>query len=61
MIARGALAAALGVLTAGIGALIPLLDFGKDKVSNCTALIEKAKADTGVKESDLAPRPASKR
>ena len=29
-IARGAIAAALGVATAGIGALIPLLDVGKD-------------------------------
>ena len=61
VIARGGAAAVLGVVTAGIGALIPLLDFGKDKVSNCTALIEKAKADTGVKESDLAPRSAGKR
>ena len=60
VIARGALAAALGVVTAGIGALIPLLDFGKDKDSNCTALIGKAKADTGVKQSDLAPRSATK-
>ena len=60
VIARGAVAAALGVVTAGIGALIPLLDFGKDKNSNCIALIGKAKADTGVKESDLAPRAASK-
>ncbi len=60
VIARGALAAALGVVTAGIGTLIPLLEFGKDKNSNCVGLIGKAKADTGVKESDLAPRPASK-
>lgn len=59
-IARGVIAAALGVVTAGIGTLIPLLDFGKDKNSNCEALIGKAKADTGVKESDLAPRPATK-
>ena len=60
VIARGAAAAALGVVTAGIGTLIPLLDFGKDKNSNCVALIGKAKADTGVKESDLAPRPATR-
>jgi AsmA family protein len=61
VIARGGIAALLGVVTAGIGVLIPLLEFGNDKDSNCTALIGKAKADTGVKESDLAPRSASKR
>ena len=59
-ITRGVIAAALGVATAGIGALIPLLDFGKDRNSNCEALIGKAKADTGVKDSDLAPRPATR-
>ncbi len=52
---RGGLAAVLGVLSAGVGALIPLLDFGKDKVSNCAALIDQAKADAGVKASDISP------
>ena len=56
VIARGGLAVALGVVTAGIGALIPLLDFGKAKDSNCTALMSQAKSDAGVKASDMAPR-----
>ena len=55
-VARGGLALALGVVTAGIGTLIPLLDFGKDRDSNCAALMSQAKADSGVKAGDLAPR-----
>jgi AsmA family protein len=55
-LARGGLAVALGAVTAGIGALVPLLDFGKDKNSNCTALMSHAKSDAGVKASDMAPR-----
>jgi uncharacterized protein involved in outer membrane biogenesis len=59
VITRGGLAVALGAVTAGIGALIPLLDFGKNTDSNCSALISQAKADAGVKESDITPsRPA---
>jgi uncharacterized protein involved in outer membrane biogenesis len=58
VIARGGLAVVLGVVTGGIGALIPLLDFGngKGKGSNCTALMSQAKSDAGVKASDMAPR-----
>lgn len=58
VIARGGLAVVLGVVTGGIGALIPLLDIGtgKDKGSNCTALMSRAKSDAGVKASDMAPR-----
>ncbi len=56
VIARGGLAVALGVMTAGIGTLIPLLEFGNDKDSNCTALMSQAKSDAGVKASDMAPR-----
>ncbi len=56
VIARGGLAVVLGVVTGGIGALIPLLDFGKGKGSNCTALMSQARSDAGVKASDLAPR-----
>ena len=56
VIARGGLAVALGAATAGIGALIPLLDFGTDQDSNCRALLSEAKSDTGIKASDLAPR-----
>ena len=55
-LARGGLAVALGAVTAGIGALIPLLDVGKDKNNNCTALMSQAKSDAGVKASDMAPR-----
>ncbi|MEO8102388.1 MAG: AsmA family protein [Betaproteobacteria bacterium] len=50
---RGGAAVALGVATAGIGALLPLLDFGKQKDSNCAALISEAKTDVGVKASDI--------
>jgi uncharacterized protein involved in outer membrane biogenesis len=56
VIARGALAVALGAVTSGVGLLIPLLDFGEDKDSNCAALLAQARSDTGVKSSDLAPR-----
>ena len=55
-LARGGLAVALGAVTADIGALIPLLDFGKDKNNNCTALMSQAKSDAGVKASNMAPR-----
>ena len=55
VVARGGLAVALGTVTAGLGALIPLLDFGKKNDSNCSALINEAKADVGVKASDITP------
>ena len=55
-LARGGLAVALGAVTAGLGALIPLLEFGQRKESNCAALMSQAKADTGLKASDIAPR-----
>jgi len=61
VIARGGLAVAAGIATGGIGALIPLLAFGKEKQSNCTELIAQAKADVGVKASDMAPRTPSKK
>jgi hypothetical protein len=55
--ARGGLAVVLGAVTAGLGALLPLLEFGKRKEpSACSTLMSQAKADTGVKESDLKPR-----
>jgi uncharacterized protein involved in outer membrane biogenesis len=56
VIARGALAVALGAVTSGVGALIPLLDFGNDKDSDCALLINQAKSDARVKTSDIAPR-----
>ncbi|HEV7799966.1 MAG TPA: hypothetical protein VGP15_02710, partial [Burkholderiales bacterium] len=39
---RGAAAVALGVLTGGVGAILPLLDFGGAKDSNCAQLIQEA-------------------
>ena len=33
----------------GISALIPLIEFGKNKASNCAALMSQAKADAGIK------------
>jgi hypothetical protein len=56
VMARGGLALGLGVLTSGIGVLIPLLDFGEDKVSNCAALMSQAKSDAGIKQSDIAAK-----
>jgi hypothetical protein len=54
-LARVGLAVALGAVTAGIGTLIPLLDFGENKNSNCNALMSQAKSDTGVTAGDIAP------
>ena len=56
VIARGALAVALGAVTSGVGVLIPLLDFGNDKDSDCALLIGQAKSDARVQSSDFAPR-----
>jgi uncharacterized protein involved in outer membrane biogenesis len=57
VVARGGLAVVLGVITAGLGALLPLLEFGKRKQpSACALLMNQAKADAGVKASDLTPR-----
>jgi AsmA family protein len=55
-VARGGIAAVLGAMTAGIGTLVPLLEFGKDKDSNCAALLSQVKSDAGIKQSDIAPR-----
>ena len=52
-IARGGLAVALGAATAGIGALLPLLEFGKNEESSCVELKKEAKRDVGVRQSDL--------
>ncbi len=56
VIGRGAAAAALGAVTAGIGAFLPLIEFGKEEDSNCTALIGETKADAGVSTSDTKPK-----
>jgi AsmA family protein len=42
---RGGLAVALGVATAGLGALVPLVDFGRAGDSNCAALVGQARAE----------------
>jgi uncharacterized protein involved in outer membrane biogenesis len=52
---RGGLAVALGVATAGLGALIPLVDFGKRGDSNCTALMDQARSTAGVQAGDMKP------
>ncbi len=59
---RGGLAVALGAATGGLGALLPLLDFGKDQDSKCAALLSQARADAGVPTgaSSGAPKTGSK-
>jgi AsmA family protein len=54
---RGGLAVALGLATAGVGALIPLVDLGKRGDSNCPALMEQARAEAGVQAADTKPTP----
>jgi AsmA family protein len=53
---RGALAVGLGVMTSGIAALLPLIEVNKKNGSNCVALMDQAKSDAGIKQSDIAPR-----
>jgi uncharacterized protein involved in outer membrane biogenesis len=54
--ARGGAAVGLAVVTVGVAGLIPLLDFGDNKDSNCAALMDQAKSDAGIKQSDIAPQ-----
>jgi len=54
--ARGGAAVGLAVVTVGVAGLIPLLDFGDKKDSNCAALMDQAKSDAGIKQSDIAPQ-----
>ncbi len=56
VIKRGALAVGLAAVTTGVVGLIPLLDFGDKKDSNCAALMDQAKSDAGIKKSDIAPQ-----
>jgi uncharacterized protein involved in outer membrane biogenesis len=46
----------LAVVTVGVAGLIPLLDFGDNKDSNCAALMDQAKSDADIKQSDIAPQ-----
>jgi AsmA family protein len=54
--ARGGAAVGLAAVTVGVAGLIPLLDFGNAKDSNCAALMDQAKSDAGIKQSDIAPQ-----
>jgi uncharacterized protein involved in outer membrane biogenesis len=54
--ARGGAAVGLAVVTVGVAGLIPLLDFGDNRDSNCAALMDQAKSDAGIKQSDIAPQ-----
>ena len=54
--ARGGAAVGLAVVTVGVAGLIPLLDFGDNKDSNCAALMDQARSDAGIKQSDIAPK-----
>jgi uncharacterized protein involved in outer membrane biogenesis len=46
----------LAAMTVGVAGLIPLLDFGNAQDSNCVALMDQAKSDAGIKQSDVAPQ-----
>ncbi len=52
---RGGVAVGIAAVTTGAAWLIPLLDFGDTKDSNCAALMEQAKSDAGIKQSDITP------
>ena len=54
---RAGAAVGLAAVTVGVAGLIPLLDFGSAKDSNCAALMEQARSDAGIKKSDIAPQP----
>jgi len=53
---RGGIAVGLAALTVPVAGLIPLLDFGNKKDSNCAALMDQARSDAGIKQSDIAPQ-----
>jgi uncharacterized protein involved in outer membrane biogenesis len=53
---RGAAAMGLAAVTIPVAGLIPLLDFGDKKDSNCAALMDQAKSNAGIKHSDIAPK-----
>ncbi len=53
---RGGIAVGLAAVTVPVAGLIPLLDFGNNKDSNCAALMDQARSDAGIKQSDIAPK-----
>ncbi len=56
VVTRGAIAVGLAAVTVPIVGLIPLLDIGDKKDSNCAALMEQAKSDADIKQRDIAPQ-----
>ncbi len=58
VVARGAVAIALGAVTAGVGALLPLIDPGRKHESPCNALMQDAKQQSAdTKRENDAKRP----
>jgi AsmA family protein len=53
---RAGAAVGLAAVTVGVAGLIPLLDFGNAKDSNCAALMDQARSDAGIKKSDITPQ-----
>jgi uncharacterized protein involved in outer membrane biogenesis len=53
---RGAAAVALGAVTGGLGALLPLIDLGGAQDSNCAALMEEAAAAAPPRRLQSAQR-----
>jgi uncharacterized protein involved in outer membrane biogenesis len=53
---RGAAAVALGVVTGGVGALLPLIDLGGAKDSDCTKLIGEATPPAQQRQATSAKR-----
>ncbi len=53
---RAGIAVGLAAVTVPVAGLIPLLDFGDNKDSNCAALMDQAKSAAGIKQSDMAPQ-----
>jgi hypothetical protein len=52
---RGGLAVALGVATGGVGALLPLLDAGGARDSDCAALVAQAGGPAAAKAAGKQP------
>jgi hypothetical protein len=54
--ARVGASVGLAVATVGAAGLIPLLDFGDNKDSNCAALMDQARSDAGIRQGDGAQK-----
>jgi uncharacterized protein involved in outer membrane biogenesis len=53
---RGGVAVGLAAITVPVAGLIPLLDFGDNKDSNCAGLMDQAKSDANIKQSGIKPK-----